>query len=414
MTTWMNLPQARRPSLPTGGPPVEGLRVLVAHNLYRSAHPSGENLVVTDEIDALRAAGVSVRSILTSSDAIADMAPLGKALTALGPVYHPQGVRMVREAVRRRQVDVVHLHNVYPLLSPWAVRAAKAAGVPVVQTVHNFRHDCVSGTYFRDGAPCTQCASTRLALPAIHHACYRGSRPQTLAMAMGRVLHADTWRSVDRFLVLTDFHAEYLQRRLGIPPERIVIRPTTAGDPGSVTPPGRDVLFLGRWTAEKGLRLLLEGWHTAGPLGRRLLIAGAGPDADLVHRAAAQDASVVVLGRRTPAEAAADLDAAGALVVPSQCYEGFPRAVAEAMAHGRAVLASRIGGLSRIIDESVGALFDPHAGSLAAVLTGLDDNHLRRWGAAARTRFERELEPRHSVNTLLAVYRELIGEGPRT
>jgi len=130
------------------------MRVLVAHNRYRSAVPSGENAAVDAEIGVLRAAGIEVRAYLPSSDGIADLPPVRRVGVATGPVVNPWAVRDLARLIGEFRPDVLHVHNVFPLVSPWAVRTARARGVPVVQTVHNYRHSCVSGFRYRSGAPC--------------------------------------------------------------------------------------------------------------------------------------------------------------------------------------------------------------------------------------------------------------------
>ena len=133
------------------------MKVLVAHNRYRSDVPSGESAVVDAEIADLRDAGVEVVPVIADSDTVALRSPRGLVEAAAGPVYAPRGVPQFRAVLERERPDIVHVHNVYPLLSPWIVRTAHEHRVPVVHTVHNFRHDCVAGTYFRDGHICTDC-----------------------------------------------------------------------------------------------------------------------------------------------------------------------------------------------------------------------------------------------------------------
>jgi len=227
------------------------MRVLVAHNRYRSSSPSGENQLVAAEIDLLRAGGVDVVPLLTDSDDLTG--PLGALRGAPGPVYSPSGVRRFRRLLEETRPDVVHLHNVYPLISPYVVRVAARAGIPVVQTVHNYRHGCVNGLHLRDGHPCTDCLGTRLGLPAIRHACYRDSRLQTVPMTIGQVLHRPTWNDeVARYLALTPFMADLLVRT-GVPRERITLRPSWAPDPGEPPAPGTDVLYVGRLDEPKGV-----------------------------------------------------------------------------------------------------------------------------------------------------------------
>ncbi|MBX6751709.1 MAG: glycosyltransferase, partial [Micromonosporaceae bacterium] len=205
------------------------MKVVVAHNQYSSAQPSGENAVVAAEIDELTRAGVRVLPFLRSSDEIATFSPAQKAALVVSPVYARRAQRELRDMLRRERPDVVHLHNPYPLLSPWVIRTAQAEGVAVVHTLHNFRQTCVNGLFHRASVSCRACAGRAVALPAIRHACYRGSRPQSAVMATTLAVHRRTWSRLDRVLALTPSMAEYA-RSLGVAPERIVVRPNAVPD----------------------------------------------------------------------------------------------------------------------------------------------------------------------------------------
>jgi glycosyltransferase involved in cell wall biosynthesis len=383
------------------------VKVLVAHNRYRSALPSGENAVVDDDITVLRGAGVEVVPLIEESDGIPALSLRGKLGVAAGPVFNPFGVGRMRRMLAVHSPDVVHVHNVFPLLSPWIVREAHEAGVPVVQTVHNFRQDCVAGTYFRDGQVCTDCSGRRVALPALQHGCYRGSRVQTLPMVVGRAAHLSSWRSVDRFLVLTPFHAAHLES-LGVPADRIVIRPTSAPDPGAVSKPGRNVLFVGRLDPEKGLELLLDAWAQRSPDDRRLVIAGDGPLATFVRERAAGDDSIDYRGQLSPGDVAAEMERAAAVALPSVWLEGLPRVAVEAMARGRAVLAVDHGGLATVVDGTSGWLLPPDVGSWAETLGNLADLDVRRRGAGARSAFETRFNQVVTTRQLLTTYDEVL------
>lgn len=386
------------------------MKVLVAHNRYRSDVPSGENVVVDAEIATLEAAGVDVVPLIAESDSVSLRSPRGLASAALGPVYAPSGVPRFRALLERERPDVVHLHNVYPLLSPWVVRTAHDHGVPVVQTVHNFRHDCVAGSYFRDGRICTDCAGRTFGTPAVAHGCYRGSRAQSVPMAIGRTVHRPTWRSVDRFLALTPFHADYL-RSLDVPSERIVVRPTSAPDPGPPEPPtGADLLFVGRLDEQKGVRLLLEAWASApNPHAATLHVVGDGPLRSLVDEAAASDPTVVAHGLLAPDQVAERLRAAGAVVIPSTWFEGLPRVLVEAMSHGRALAVSDLGGLGASVPPAAGWTFAPEAGALRVVLAAITSDTVRAKGAAARETYLSTYAPEVTTGQLLDVYQQLAG-----
>src|SRR5262249_25956371 len=141
--------------------------------------------------------------------------------------------------------DLVHLHNPYPLISPWIVRTAHRYGVPVVQTVHNYRHVCAAATFFRDGHPCHDCQGRLVPLPAVVHSCYRGSRAQSVVMATTLTVHRSTWRQVDRYLTLTPSMGAFL-RAMGVDEARISVKPNTVPDPGEHNRVGAGFLFAGR------------------------------------------------------------------------------------------------------------------------------------------------------------------------
>ena len=389
------------------------MRILIAHNRYRSDQPSGENAAVEAEIGQLTAAGVEVRAFLPDSDGIAGLPAAGKLGVAAGPVLNPSGIRELTRLIGEFRPDVLHLHNVFPLISPWAVRAARAGGVPVVQTVHNYRHSCVAGLRYRAGAPCDACVGRRIVLPAVRHGCYRGSRLQSTAMALGHLVHRGTWRSVDRFLAVSPLLRRELLG-LGVPADRIVLRPTSVPDPGPPTPLGRHVLFAGRLDDMKGAALLLSAWCQADPPpGARLRIAGDGPAADRLHRLAEPAQRVDLLGLLPPAEVEAELRAAALVAIPSLWYEGGPRIYVQALAAGRPVLATDVGSLADVGELGIGWAVPPRAGALAAGLAVLHDRDaLRRRGERARSRYLAEHGQARSLDLLLAVYQAVAGTAP--
>jgi glycosyltransferase involved in cell wall biosynthesis len=419
------------------------MKVVVAHNQYSSAQPSGENAVVAAEIDELTRAGVQVLPFLRSSDEIATFSPAQKAALAVSPIYARRAQRELRELLRRERPDVVHLHNPYPLLSPWVIRTAQAEGVPVVHTLHNFRQVCVNGLFHRaapavpsprsareadssatsgvpegvlpgsrpDGAPpasgrtCRACVGRTIALPAVRYACYRGSRAQSAVMVTTLAVHRATWRRLDRVLALTPAMADFA-RSLGVAPERILVRPNAVPDPGPAPGPGSGFLFAGRLSAEKGVTLLLEAWdrHPEGSLGP-LRIAGDGPLAPLVRERATVRRDVTYLGRLDRAGMAAAMRDAAVVVVPSQWEEVCPMVAIEALAHARPVLGTTLGGLPWLIDEA-GWTVPPTVEALAAALpmaaaaaAGLADR--------ARAVYEARYTPAVATRTLLDVYRGL-------
>jgi glycosyltransferase involved in cell wall biosynthesis len=385
------------------------MKVVVAHNRYASGQPSGENVVVDAEIEQLRNAGVTVVPLLRSSDEIAGLPPVQKALLPLSPIRNGPTQRALAELLDRERPDLLHLHNPYPLLSPWVVRTAHHRRVPVVQTVHNYRQVCSPGLYFRDGHICTECRGKLFPTPGIRHACYRGSRAQSAVMATTLAMHRGTWRSVDRYIALTDAIAEHL-RDFGIPDSRIAVKPNAVADPwaGDGPPaPGEGFLFAARLSPEKGLGLLLEAWRrrpedTAG----RLRIAGDGPLAGLAEAAAAERSDIVYLGPLDSAGVRAEIRASACVVAASTWHDVLPTIVLEALAGGRPVLATRLGGMPYLVDGA-GWLVEPTVDGLAEGLA-LASAPSAALSAAARRRYEEHFTPEVLTKRLIEIYTEVL------
>jgi glycosyltransferase involved in cell wall biosynthesis len=387
------------------------VRVLVVHNRYRSAQPSGENAVVEEETSLLRGAGATVEVLSVESDDIASW-PLAKRLTLPGRVvWSRDGARTVRRAIAGFRPDVVHFHNTFPLLSPAALRAAHGAHVRVVQTLHNFRPLCPAATFLRDGKVCEDCLG-RVPIPAVVHGCYRSSRLATLPIAAKDALHSaiGTWSgAVDTYITPSEFaRSRYL--KAGWLPEQIVVKYNTAPDPGAPRPDYEGgFVCLSRLAPEKGIDVLLDAWARTFPDGgARLRVVGSG-ELDATFRDRTATLTGVELTGQLPRDAGLEILAgARALVVPSRWYEVFPRIVAEAYALGVPVIASRIGSLEEIVaDGRTGLHFAPDdAADLGRALRALADDRglAERLGEGARREYEQHLSPRATTDRLLEIY----------
>ncbi|WP_327007320.1 glycosyltransferase family 4 protein [Dactylosporangium sp. NBC_01737] len=382
------------------------MKVVVAHNRYASGAPSGENVIVDAEIAQLSTAGVSVLPFLRSSDEIGTFSTAQKVLLPLSPIRNGDSQRALEKLIKAEKPDVLHLHNAYPLLSPWVVRTAHAHNVPVVHTVHNYRQVCAPGLYFRDGHICTECRGKAFALPAIQHACYRGSKAQSAVMAATLAVHRGTWRGVDRFVALTDRIAEHL-RDFGIPDERITVKPNGIPDTGAATAPGEGFLYAARLSPEKGLELVLDAWrrHPDGALGP-LRIIGDGPLRPLAEAAAADRSDISYLGVLPNTEVRAQLGAAACVIAASTWHDVLPTIVLEALCAGRPVLVTDRGGLPFLAGDA-GWVVEPAPDALA---DGLAKAHGEAAGLApaARRRYEEHFSPDVLTQRLIDVYRSVL------
>ncbi|MEV4269965.1 glycosyltransferase family 4 protein [Micromonospora aurantiaca (nom. illeg.)] len=417
------------------------MRIVVAHNRYREAQPSGENTIVDAEIAQLTAAGVEVLPFLRSSDEIPSMSKPAKALLPISPIWAPKAQHDLDRLLTEHRPDVLHLHNPYPLLSPWVVRTAHKRGVPVVQTVHNYRQVCSSGLYFRDGVICQDCRGRTLGVPAIVHRCYRNSRAQSALMATTLAVHRPTWKSVDRYIALTTAVADHL-RDYGIPDERIVVKPNAVPDPDTPAPSGNGFLFMGRLSPEKGLDLLLAAWrrHPVGALGP-LRIAGDGELRPLAEAAAAERPDVLYLGQLDRSGVRAALADSSVVLATSTWHDVLPTVIIEALAAGRPVLGTALGGIPYLVGADgprepagtgpaevataapgdgrvalpsgvqrgeAGWVVAPEVDVLAAALP-LAAAEARMLAGPARSRYERTFHPDVITKRLIDIYAGLAG-----
>jgi glycosyltransferase involved in cell wall biosynthesis len=380
------------------------MNVLLVHNRYLQR--GGEDGCVELEQRLLRAHGHRVDTYEESNERVEQLGPLR---TAARTIWSGESFQRIRRRLRERRYDVVQVHNFFPLVSPAVYHAARSAGVPVVQTLHNFRLICPGSLLFRDGKICTDCLGRAAPLPAIGHACYRGSRAGSAAVAGMITTHRllGTWdRMVDRYVALTQFQRRTLIQG-GLPADRIVVKPNAVEhDPGPGEHGGDYALFVGRLSPEKGVATLVEAWRhvTSVPL----KVVGTGPLEGEARRAASELASVEYLGGRSRDDVLALMKEARFLVVPSLWYEAFPMVIAEAFAVGLPVIASDLGSLAEIVEHGrTGRLSRPgDPASLAEQVQAAwgDPSRTAEMGRAARREYEEKYTPEQYVRRLVEIY----------
>ncbi|MCU0895079.1 MAG: glycosyltransferase family 4 protein [Rhodospirillales bacterium] len=381
------------------------MRILLVHNEY--VHKGGEDVVLANEAELLKSNGHDVRLATVSNKAIQGAA--AQLRTALYMASSPWGSKWMRERLEESRPDVVHVHNFFPLLSPSIYAACNQRGVPVVQTLHNYRTICSNGMLLRDDHPCELCV-TGSPYQGVRHRCYRGSVVASLPLAHMIATHrsAGTWQlRVDRFIALTEFaRSRFLAA--GFPAEKVVAKPNFVADPGEPELPAGaapHVLFVGRLAAEKGIATLLRAWEG---LEIPLLVAGDGPMRAAVE--ASPSPHVKSLGWRSGAEVAAEMGRCRFMVMPSEWYEGFPMTLVEAFSQGRPVLVSKLGSMAEVIEDGVTGLHvnpgDP--ADLAAKVRWAYDHPdaVAQMGRNARAVYEARYTAEQNYTQLMAIYEQ--------
>jgi glycosyltransferase involved in cell wall biosynthesis len=389
------------------------MRILLVHNRYRSAAPSGENRVVDQEGEALAALGHEVVRYDRSSDEIERWSLAKKASIPARTVWSREAFRDLRTMLREHRPEVVHVHNTFPLLSASVLYSCRSAGVPVVATIHNYKLACANGTFFRDGAVCHDCAHG-LPVKAVVHGCYRESAAATAPVALAMTLHRRAWRSLVSAYVLISASQRDLLRGLDLPADRVFVRHNLIpGRSRPLTARTPTVVYAGRLDEPKGVRLLMAGWdgylEKSGNPGLKLAIAGGGPLGDEVASWASARPSVEMKGTLSSDQCAELISSARAVLLPSAWEETFGLVAVEAMAAGVPPIATGHGSFTELITPGVdGLLFSPgDPAALALAIADAEDNPERfeTYGDRARETYEQRFDPQRSVEDLLEIYR---------
>lgn len=390
------------------------MKVLACHNYYQQR--GGEDGSFEAECAMLEREGHHVVRFTRHNDDIQGMSQLSVAGKTL---WNRDTVRELREIIRRERPHVMHCTNTFPLISPAAYKVAGDHGVPVVQSLRNYRILCPGSTLMRNGEVCEKCLHKRFAWPGVVHRCYRGSAKASAVVAAMTGVHwlAGTWtRRVTRYFALTEFsRRKFIEA--GLPAERIALKPNFIDpDPGEGAGAGGYAIFVGRLAEEKGLRTLVDAWARLRTT-VRLLIVGDGPMESFIAEAAQRDPRIVPMGRRTIPEVLDLVGDAAALVLPSLWFEGFPRTIVEAYSKGTPVIASNLGSMVELIDEGrTGAKFEPgNAAELAHRLQALLDHpeRLAAMRAHARRAYVERYTAASNYATLMQIYDEAMSATPR-
>ncbi len=339
--------------------------------------------------------------------------PLRKAAQAANILYSFEAQRNLRRLIETARPSIAHAHNVYHHLSPSIFPTLKAAGIPVVMTVHDLKLACPAYKMLRDGKVCEECKGGRIH-NVLRHRCIKDSYALSGLVLAETALHRalGLYRDkVDRLVVPSTFYLEKLVE-WGWPREMMVHIPNFVNADQYRDDWEEDdyFVFAGRLAPEKGLATLIRA---AALSGQRLVIAGTGPEEAALRALAAEaGANVTFSGYLSGPALHEAIGRSKALVLPSEWYENAPISVLEAYALGRPVIGARIGGIPEMIREGeTGLLSLPgDAASLADALTAMAAKSAAERGAmgrAGRQWIAREFSASAYLERTLALYRAL-------
>lgn len=388
------------------------MKALLVHNSYQQS--GGEDVVFASECNLLRQFGHNVITYERSNSQVDSYSGWSRVALVKDVIWNSRCRREFSQLLRQARPDVVHVHNTFMMMSPAIYSACQDAGVPVVQTLHNYRLLCPAANLFRDGQVCEECMTHGL-VRSIAHACYRESFTATATVACMLKAHRalGTWQNaVNTYIALSNFSKQRFIAG-GLPQEKIAIKPNfVEPDPGPRSSDGEYALFVGRLSQEKGLHTLLAACKRTPQVA--VVIAGDGPLLSELQACAQrlELRNVVFRGRLPRREIEAVLKNARFLIQPSECYENFPMTVVEAFACGTPVICSRIGALEEIVtDGQTGLQFKPgDSEDLAAKIDWAWQHRgaTRAMGQRARHEFEDKYTAEQNHRYLVGLYSRVL------
>jgi glycosyltransferase involved in cell wall biosynthesis len=339
--------------------------------------------------------------------------PVEKLKTFFRSLYSSEARRRFRNLLDATKPDIVHLQNFRRHLTFSIVTEAKRHGLPVVFTAHDYDPVCPNALLFSGDNVCEVCHGKSY-YKALGVRCKEGSLLATLSIALEGtfVKIRRYYDQIDLIVTPSDFARAKLVEH-GIRPEQVQtvhnFIDTQAYEPKYG---GRDIIYFGRLSTEKGLRTLLEA--AVRTPRTRVMIAGDGPQRqDLENlRLKLGCQNVDFLGYVERARLPVMVREAMCVVMPSICFENFPYAILEAFALGKPVVASRIGGMPEMVKVGeTGLLFEPgDALALSRHIEYLEGNpsEAERMGRRARQVAETEYSPDSHYAGIVAAYERVM------
>jgi glycosyltransferase involved in cell wall biosynthesis len=393
------------------------MRVLIIHNHYGYFATEGEAQVAQAEVELLRSRGQIVSKYAATNAEIEELTLVGKCQSLWQVGWSKRGYERVGAAIDAFRPDLMHVHNYWFRLTPSILAAAKERGVATVLTLHNYRLACPAATFLRKGKPCELCLDGKASRILIHR-CYPGG--SWLKSLLAYRLYQETRKRqflaslVDAYIALTEFGR---QKALagGLASEKLYVKPNFMADPlngGTPTPSKEGAIYVGRLSPEKGVLGLLEAWrHIDYPL----TVVGDGPQMAAAQRAGGSQ--VKFLGSRSHDDVLRLIEQSAFLVFPSESYEGFPLALLESMAVGRAVVASDLGPRREmVVDDQTGLLYRSRdiQGLTSKVRRLISDRNLcAAMGATAREVYLAKYTPATNFQMLMRIYEEAVDRNSR-
>ncbi len=382
------------------------MKILQVHNHYKKR--GGEETVVDQEKRILEANGHTVVQFIKNSSDLEGYSKFDLIKLMLSQRASSSVGEEFRNLLKKSKPEVCHVHNIYPLITPVIYEECKRLGIPVVQTLHNYKMICTNSLLFRDGEVCEACLNKSL-YNSIKYKCYRNSFVATAIQADVIQTHRKrgTWnRLVDRYVCLTDFQKDKLVSG-GVPAQKIIIKPNFVHRPDQQTSTGDYFLFVGRLDRSKGLDDLLVLFEKCPFIS--FFVIGESDEPEKLKAFG----NVNYLGRKDREDVLEYMSKSRAVIFPSKYYEGMPMVILESFSLQKPVIARDTGAMSSMINHNQNGLkYENVEGLIEAVnLLDRDSNYTESLGINALSDYNSYYSVSRGYQNLIELYQSVQNEG---
>ncbi len=378
------------------------MNVLIVHNFYKI--PGGEDTVVNNEIKLLQLHGHNVYTYFVNNDIISTNGIINKIKLFRNTKFNRYIKKEIQCIIKKNNIEIVHCHNTFPLISPSIYKYSNEMGCKVFQTIHNFRFLCASADFVKNGKICKECLVKNIK-SAVKNKCYHNSYLQTLSWynLQKNFRRKKLYKYVDKFICLTDFNKEILTDI--IPRDKIVVKPNFSFFRNDLTDEGtkNQYLYVGRIENIKGIQTLIDVFSQENM--PNLVLCGTGNDYEK-FKSLVKTNNILFKGFCTKDTIIEELKKSVALIVPSNWYEGFPMTIAEAMSMGVPVIARNIGNLPYIVKNDYdGIIFNNNDELTQIIIKLINDKDLQnKLSFSAKEYIKNELSPEINYKKLISIY----------
>lgn len=388
------------------------MKILLLHNYF--SFTGGEDVYHDSLKTLLTAKGNEIIEFTRDSKDIGESI-FSRLLVSQRAFWNGNVYRRLSEIILKEKPKIAHFNNIFPLITPSAYHICNKLGIPIVQTVHDYRYICQGAQLFRNHRICDLCVHKHILPYPILYKCYHRSRSASLIFDTSFQFHRiiKSFDGINKFIFPSNFSRNYFLKHSDIPERKAIVVPYFTGadkNAGNHTVKKDYFLFVGRLSEEKGIKELLDVFSSLPKY--KLVVIGDGPLRKQVDQYKKYK-NIVIRGFLSRKVISNYMRDALAVVIPSLWFEVSPLVLIEAYANKTPVIVPEFGAFQEAVRERETGLFYRQydfADLKSKIVFAYEHKSLMlKMGQNALGEYMTRYTPRKHYQMLMKVYRSLIG-----